>query len=581
MKKTCSFIVLFLLIFQVFGQSLSYRQKVERDLILVKNQGILPLKHLDTLRIGVISDSSTSILEQSINRYSFIAKQKTNFLILSVFDAKKFIPKINKPYIALIFDTTLTDLNFLASDSLAKAILVVNGSDSLHQDYAIQLIFGAIGAKACLTEDLPPYKKGFGLKTPSGLRLKYTIPQEAGLDSAFIFHKIDSIANFGIKAKAYPGVQILAAVHGKVIFYKAYGYHTYDSITPVKMTDLYDLASITKIAASAPCLMQLYDQGKLNLYATLGSLCPCLWFSNKSKLLLIDALTHQARLTPWIPFWRFTVNRQGQLRRRFYRPDSSRRFPLRVAQKIYDGRRVRRLIYRKIRRSKLLPVKQYRYSDLSFYFYPQIVKRLSKQDFVQCLEQNFYRPLGAFRMVFTPYKYFPLSQIIPTEYDSLFRHQLIHGTVHDEGAAMMGGVSGHAGLFANANDLAKLMQMYLNYGTYGGERFLSDSTLRRWTSYQFAQLGNRRGLIFDKPLLKHPERGTPSPMASPESFGHTGFTGTFTWADPENGLLIVFLSNRVYPTRKNHNLIKYNIRTHIHDVFYQALQMAADSTKNR
>ena len=194
-----------------------------------------------------------------------------------------------------------------------------------------------------------------------------------------------------------------------------------------------------------------------------------------------------------------------------------------------------------------------------------------KIDFVECLNENFYRKLGANSIFFQPLNNTSQNNIIPTENDSLFRHQLIRGYVHDEGAALLGGVSGHAGLFANANDLAKLMQMYLDYGTYGGVRFLDSNIVKNWTSYQFADEGNRRGIVFDKPLLTHKERGTPSPLASDASFGHSGFTGTFTWADPENGLLFVFLSNRVYPTRKNKKLLHYNIRTNIHTVLYEAV----------
>ena len=558
----------------IFAQSLKYRQQTENDLVLLLNQqNFLPLKRLDTLRINVISDGYAQNLISALNRYSIWRASNYNLAIVGIYDLKNFdFSQLHSPFIAILMDTNATNISSLTRNKLVKAIIFSKRADSLHQDYAVQLIFGAIGAHGKLTFDIFPYKQGYGLKTQGGLRLKYTIPQEVGLDSAFIFRKIDSIAQLGIKVHAYPGVQILAAVHGKVIFYKSYGYHTYDSIVPVKMTDLYDLASITKIAASVPCLMKLYEQGKISLNSRLGDLCRCVRHSNKDTIRLINALTHQAQLTPWIAFWKYTVNRKGQLRRRFYRRHKSHRFPYLVARQIYDGKRVRRLIFRKIRKSPLLPQKKYKYSDLSFYLYPAIIEKLTGQSFTRCLYENFYHPLGAYRLVFNPYKYFPLSQIVPTEYDSLFRHQLIHGTVHDEGAAMMGGISGHAGLFGNADDLAKLMQMYLNYGTYGGERFLSDTTVKRWTSYQFADQGNRRGLGFDKPLLKHPERGTPSPWASPLSFGHTGFTGTFTWADPQNGLLIVFLSNRVYPTRKNRNLIKYNIRTQIHDVLYAALK---------
>ena len=445
------------------------------------------------------------------------------------------------------------------------------------EDYTGQLLFGAFAATGVLPRDIGMFDKGYGVHTRGGLRFKYTIPQEAGLDSAYIFSKVDSIVELGIKVGAYPGCQVFAAVNGNVIFYKSYGFHTYDSIIPVRNTDLYDLASVTKIAASVPCLMKLYDQGQITLDTRLGDICWCIKHSDKADILLRDALTHRAGLTPWIPFWKYTLNRRGELKRKYFRRDSSRRYPFRVSDSLYSGYRTRRFVFRMIKKSKLLPAGKYRYSDLSFYLYPYIVENLTGKSFEQCLYENFYHPLGAYSMVFNPYKYFDKNRIVPTEYDSLFRKTLIHATVHDEGAAMMGGVSGHAGLFANANDLAKLMQMYLNYGTYGGERYLSDTTVRRWTSYQFADEGNRRGLGFDKPLLEHPERGTPSPMASPESFGHTGFTGTFTWADPETGLLIVFLSNRVYPTRENKNLIHYNIRTHIHDVFYKAIEKR-DST---
>ncbi len=558
-----------------FSQNLSYRHYVENHLIVVSNRCVLPINGLDTLKIKFISDHQAKPFFQALNRYTLVKQnpKNYNYVIAAIFNYKTFrFDTISRPLIAVVFDTSVTQIEHLLDK--AQAVILAFGKDSLFQDYAVQMLFGAIPCNSHLPKTIGFLPKGFGIHTPGGWRLKYTIPQEVGLDSAFIFSKVDSLANLGIKVHAYPGCQILAAVNGKVIFYKAFGYHTYDSIQPVKMTDLYDLASITKIAATAPCLMKLYDQHKIRLNQTLGQLCSCVWFSNKSKIKLIDALTHQARLQPWIPFWKFTVDKNYNLKKRFYSRDSSAHFPYKVAQNIYADRKVKRLIFRKIRRSKLLPKKQYKYSDLSFYLYPRIISRLSKQKFPACLYKYFYHPLGAYRMVYNPYKYFPLNQIIPTEYDSLFRKQQIHGTVHDEGAAMMGGISGHAGLFATANDLAKLMQMYMNYGVYANHRYISDTTLKKWTSYQFPQLGNRRGIVFDKPLLKHPERGTPSPLASPLSFGHTGFTGTFTWDDPKYKLLIVFLSNRVYPTRKNLNLIHYNIRTQIHDVFYKAILKA-------
>ncbi len=572
MKHSIGLLLLLIIRLSAYGQGLGERLKAEQDLVLLTNHRlVVPFERLDTLKIAVLSDFQPGVLRSAINRYTrCVEPDSANLLIVAVKNIDSFNLSLSKPAVVLVFDTAVADITGLASK--AQAVLYVGAADSLHQDYAVQLLFGAIGAKGVLPRNIEPFVKGYGLVSAGGLRLKYTIPQEVGIDSARLFGVVDSIMNLGIKVQAFPGAQLLIAVDGKVILRKSYGFHTYDSIRPVRMTDLYDLASVTKIAASAPCLMWLYDKGLISLDSRLGELCGCMRHSNKDTIRLIDALTHQARLTPWIPFWKKTLKRGGKYKRRYFSSSPSQKYPYKVADSLYASRRVRKLIYRSIRRSPLLARKQYKYSDLSFYLYPQIVENLTGKSFEQCLYENFYHPLGAYRMVFNPLRYFPKNQIIPTEFDSLFRHQLVWGYVHDEGAAMLGGVSGHAGLFANADDLAKLMQMFLNYGTYGGHRFLSDTTVKRWTSYQFADRGNRRGLVFDKPLLQHPERGTPAPEASPFSFGHTGFTGTFTWADPQTGILIVFLSNRVYPTRKNRNLIRYNIRTQVHQAVYQLLE---------
>ncbi len=564
---------------QLIAQNLALRQWLEQNMVLLKNSdALVPFIRLDTLRFSLnIQEPEQLPFYQAFVRYApASADSRANIFVYPV--TNEWMPQaFRHPNVVVIFDSTMCLIDSLATE--ADVLLYVPGMDSLSQDYAVQLLFGAIGACGRLKDSTKIYPSGAGLMTNGGLRLKYTIPAELGLDSSFIFSRVDSIANNAIALHAFPGCQILAAKDGKVFLYKAYGYLTYDSLLPVTMNHIYDLASVTKIAASAPCLMKLYDQGLLDLHQTLGHYFPWLRLSNKRKIVLIDALTHQAQLIPWLAFWTHTLNRRGQLRKKYFSADSSARYPYPVAEGLYASPRAVRLVHRLIRRSPLLPGKKYRYSDLSFYLYPELVKRLTGEDFQSCLQNNFYRPLGAWRMGFRPYCRFPLDMIAPTEYDSLFRRQQIWGSVHDEGAAMIGGVSGHAGLFSNADDLAKLMQMYLNFGIYGGHRYLSDSTLRRWTSYQFADKGNRRGIVFDKPLLEQPERGTPSPLASPDSFGHSGFTGTFTWADPETGLLFVFLSNRVYPTRKNKNLIHYNVRTNIHTVLYEAILKAQSNDK--
>ena len=576
MRRIVIFLLLSIMPYLGHSQGLAQRQWIEKNMVLLRNKdSIVPFLRLDTLHFSLVAAHKYQAFTKAFERYAPITSCGKANLFVYPTSSNKLPGKFRHPNVIVVFDTNLTLLDSVAN--MADVLLYVPNRDSLAQDYAAQLLFGAIGAQGRLKDSTKFFPLNAGLSSKAGLRLKYTIPAELGLDSNLIYSSIDSIVNSAIRLHAFPGCEILAAKDGKVFFYKAYGYFTYDSILPVKMNDIYDLASVTKIAASAPCLMKLYDQGKLDLYQTLGHYFPWLRFSNKRKILLIDALTHQARLKPWIPFWTHALNSRGELKKKYFSTDSSRRYPLRVADNLYASKKAQRLIRRLIRRSRLLPQKKYKYSDLSFYLYPELVKRLSGEDFQTCLNKNFYIPLGAWHTGFRPYLRFPLNMIAPTEDDSVFRRQQIWGSVHDEGAAMMGGISGHAGLFSNADDLAKLMQMYMNYGIYADRRYISDTTLRRWTSYQFADRGNRRGIVFDKPLLDHPELGTPSPLASPESFGHSGFTGTFTWADPQTGLVFVFLSNRVYPTRKNKNIIHYNVRTNIHSVLYEAIFEAQDN----
>ena len=578
MKKIIFIITILLTNYQAFTQNLTQRIKTEKSFVVLKNENnILPFIRLDTLNFGFEALSKKdSIFLKSILRYDKIDKrQNANIEIYCIYSKNIDLQRIDsqKDAVICLFGESREAADYFAKQKNVKAIIYSPLTDSLTIDYCGQLLFGAFSVDNKLNSDLSQnFKAGYGLKLNGEIRFKYTIPQEAGLDSAFIFSKIDSIVNFAIAIKAMPGCQIFAAKDKKVFLCKSYGYQTYDSLTQVSCNNVYDLASVTKIAASAPCLMLLNQEGKFDLNAKFSKYWPAFRFSNKKNLTVIDALCHQGRLTAWIPFWKNFVNADGTLKSKYFSDHPTKKFNVQVADSLYTTRKTKRKIYKKIKKSALLPKKKYKYSDLSFYLYPEIVKKLMKTDFEDCLNNNFYHKLGADNIFFNPQKHTSIENIVPTERDSVFRHQLIHGYVHDEGAALLGGVSGHAGLFANANDLAKLMQMYLDYGTYGGVRFLDSNIVKNWTSYQFADKGNRRGIVFDKPLLTHKERGTPSPLASDASFGHSGFTGTFTWADPENGLLFVFLSNRVYPTRKNKKLLHYNIRTNIHTVLYDAIK---------
>jgi beta-N-acetylhexosaminidase len=415
-----------------------------------------------------------------------------------------------------------------------------------------------------------------------GTRFKYTIPEDAGMDSKILFTGIDSLVNQAMSVRAIPGCQVLIAKDKKVVMYKSYGYHDYSDTIKVKPTDLYDLASVTKISTSVPALMKLYDEGQFKLDATLGDYLPKFKRSNKADIPMHDILTHQARLKPWIPFYQNTVKENGKYRWYTIKSDSSKRFPIRLRQNMYLHRHYPDRIINTIRKSPLEAEKKYVYSDFFFILAPRVVESRIEEDFYTYLHKNFYSSLGATSLMYNPMNKYSKHNIVPTEHDYYFRREPIHGTVHDEGAIMLSGVSGHAGLFGNANDLAKLMQMYLDMGEYGGKRYIKEETFRQWTKYQFPENNNRRGLGFDKPNLKYAgENNNTAKDASAASFGHTGFTGTITWMDPETGLLYIFLSNRVNPTRNNTRLYQLNTRTKIQQVMYDALIRKQGTTSNR
>jgi CubicO group peptidase (beta-lactamase class C family) len=391
---------------------------------------------------------------------------------------------------------------------------------------------------------------------------------------------------------------VLVARRGIVVYHKAFGHHTYTLENPVRVTDLYDLASITKIAASVPAIMQLKDLGKLDLGQTLGHYLPDLQGTNKQDLVIKDILTHQARMQSWIPFIYNTfeslvpgeelfsrrisarypymlgdymfMNRHYRLSVRQFNDQQEGDFNIRVANRMFMNRSFLDSMYLRIDASPLRTSNGYFYSDLGYYYLKKIIEHLSSEPLEYFVEKNFYRHLGASRLTYLPLeKYFP-GEIVPTENDMVFRRQLVHGHVHDAGAAMIGGVGGHAGLFSNANDLAKLMQVYLQKGEYGGYNFFSAETVRQFTSAPNGKNGNRRGIGFDKPEISS-SRSPAARSASPESFGHSGFTGTITWVDPREEIVYIFLSNRVHPDQFNNKLTELSVRTSIQQVIYDSI----------
>ncbi len=460
-------------------------------------------------------------------------------------------------------------LNFFDSINEAQALIVTYQETDYTQSLAAQLLFGAVDSPGKLPVTVNEhFKFGKGMNVEHLGRFKYSVPEDAGLTTSAM-KKIDSLAINAIREKATPGCQVLAAKNGMVVWQKSYGYHTYDSLQPVSNSDLYDLASITKVAGATTALMKLYEEGKFDLDKKLVDYLP--YFNNAfGQVTFREILAHQAGLKAWVPYWKTIVKKNGKFKWFTVKEDSSKRFPIKVADGLFVHRKYKKKIYQQIKKTEL-GEKKYLYSGLIFYLFPQIIEDLSGQPFDEYLYENFYKPLGAKSMVFNPYKRFNPSQIVPTEYDSLFRKQQLHATVHDEGAALMGGLSTNAGLFSTANDLAKLAQMWCNYGEYGGKRYLKEETVKEFTRCQYCETNdNRRALGFDRPLEEPNENGNTAKSVSQSSFGHTGFTGTFVWADPENNIVLVFLSNRVYPTRENTKLFKLNTRTNIQEVIYEA-----------
>ncbi|MBG0859477.1 MAG: serine hydrolase [Bacteroidales bacterium] len=495
-----------------------------------------------------------------------ITSQLSSFIGKLVESTKCVITWFGNPYA----------IDRISSLSESEGLILAYQENQFTEDLSAQLIFGGIGARGSLPVTInETWPCNFGIETPGNLRLQFGFPESAGLYSELLERRIDSVVNIGLTSKAFPGCEVMIARKGIVVFQKTYGYHTYDNRVSLQEDDLFDLASVTKVSSTLAGLLLLNTEGKFSPDKRLGDYLPYFKNSDKGDLQMRDLLAHQAGLTSWIPFWRKTVRNDTALKRSIFRHENSERFSLKVANDLYINRNYREKIFKEIKRSPL-GEKKYVYSDLTFIISPEIISTVTGEKWYEYVTKNIYHKIGAYDIGFNPMLRYPLSRIVPTEYDSLFRQQQLHGTVHDEGAAMLGGISGHAGLFATANDLMKLMELYRRMGNYGGEQLISEEVLKEYTRVQFPGNNNRRGLGFDKPLLNNsaiPERDAyPASGVSPESFGHTGYTGTMVWMDPVNEITYVFFSNRVYPTRNNNLLSTLNIRSDILQAIYDAIR---------
>lgn len=434
-----------------------------------------------------------------------------------------------------------------------------------------QALFGAIPANGTLPVSMGRVASGTGRETQYLDRLSYSFPSAVGIDEASLA-KIDAIAQEAIAIQGTPGCHVLVAKAGKIVYEKSFGHLTYEKQVAVNDETVYDLASVTKVAATLQSVMFLHDRGLIDINKKASVYLPELQNSNKKDATLKDILTHQAGLWPFLPFWAQTMKDTTYLPQ-FYSRKLSADYPFVVSDRLFASASMKDSLWSWIIKSKVRekPARtpyDYKYSDMGFYILHHLSEKMLNQPMEDFLGQNLYEPLGAHRLGYTPLLRFPISQIAPTENDKLFRRALLIGTVHDQGAAMHGGIAGHAGLFGTATDLAKLGQMLLQGGKYGGIRFYKEETVKLFTARQFET--SRRGLGWDKPTPGD-WNGPTSYYASPTTFGHTGFTGTCIWVDPEFDLVYIFLSNRVHPDMTNNKLLTANIRSRIQDAIYQAI----------
>lgn len=580
------------------------KRLTENAMTLVRNDNdIIPLRNLSNQKIASLSLGSKTKTkfqtrldgygkikhfqsEKEVSSYrskNLLSQLKAyNTVIVSLHDMSNYASKN--------FGLTKSQINFVNQlNKVTNVVLVVFGNpyslkhfdevgclleaydeDPITEDVAAQALFGTFSLNGRLPVTASA-KSNFnaGVSTSSLFRMGYDSPESVGLNSS-VLNKIDALASEAVATKATPGCVVLVAKDGKVVYNKSFGYHTYNKKRPTRVDDVFDLASVTKILSSTLAVMKLHEQGIVNIYQPMSNYLPELKGSNKENIILQDVMAHRAQLTTWIKFYEETISSKAYPSSTFYKKSSTTGYTIPVTEKLFLKDDHVNKIWEAIKESPMRPKREYKYSDLGFYLIAQMVQRLTGKSLDQYVNDEFYQPLGLSSATYNPWANTSMTRIPPTEEDKYFRRQRIQGYVHDMGAAMLGGVSGHAGLFANAQDVAILMQLLLNNGYYGGQQYLKPETIRTFTSRH--PECSRRGTGFDMKELKPEKSQNQCASSSSSSFGHLGFTGTATWADPENNLIYVFLSNRTYPSMRNNKLNREDFRPRIQEVIYEAMR---------
>ena len=512
----------------------------------------LKLKKFDVVIIGYHkSDKAWKKHDFSESELLWLQEiAKSNTVILDAF---------TKPY-------SLSPVNFTD----IKGVVMSYQNSDIAQEVSAELLFGAIESQGKLPVTInSEYKNGLGLSTEKLNILGFSAPENVGM-SPKVLSKIDAIAQKAINGKMTPGIQILVARRGKVILQKSYGFHTYDNQIKVQNSDIYDVASMTKMVATLPNVMQMYDERKVNLSTKLGDMVPLFKGTDKQDISFKELLSHYGRLQAWIPFYKSTLDADKCPLTKYYSFISKPSFTNQVSENLFIRNDYQDSIMNQIAKSKLLEKREYKYSDFTFIILKNYLEKAKGKSLDELTTNNFYKSMGMNNTMYNPLRKFDKNAIPPTEIDTYFRHSLVQGYVHDMAAAMQGGVGGHAGIFSNSMDMAKIMQMYLQKGNYGNHQYFSSQTFDDFNTCYFCSEGNRRGLGFDKPQLG--KEGPTCGCVSLSSFGHTGFTGTMAWADPVTEIVYIFLSNRTYPDSNAPNrLSKENIREEIQKVIQDAI----------
>ncbi|HWR93842.1 MAG TPA: glycoside hydrolase family 3 N-terminal domain-containing protein [Flavobacterium sp.] len=495
------------------------------------------------------------------------AWKKDNFTDVDLLKLKE-IAKSNKVILdVFVKPYSLTPIDYFED---IEGVMVSYQNSEISQIVSAEIIFGAVNAKGKLPVSInETFKVNDGIQTKKIDRLGFTVPENVDMSSETL-SKIDNFANYAINNRLTPGIQVLVARKGKVVFQKAYGYQTYDKKDKITNSTIYDVASLTKILATLPNVMKQYDNNAINMQTTLGSMLPIFNGSDKENINFKDLMSHYAGFQAWEPFYKATLDNNNFPSSTYYKKTPEINFTKQVADSLFIRNDYHDTIMKKIVNSKLSPVKEYKYSDFTFIILKDYLERVTNKKLEDLIQENFFSSLGMNNSTFNPLKKFSKDQIPPTEVDTYFRHQVIKGYVHDMEAAMEGGVGGHAGLFSNSMDVAKMMQLFLQKGSYGNQQYFSSKTFDDFNTCYFCTEGNRRGIGFDKQQLPGKD-GPTCGCASMTSFGHTGFTGTMAWVDPEEELVYVFLSNRTYPDSSVNKLSKENIREDIQKVIYEAI----------